>query len=589
LDEAAAAQNRAALTRLLRREVSDPSSESIMFFGSQGNLLASAGSVQLSAPSIRKLLPARSFDNLPARGISAKKKFENEELFLSVKTLRSSAGEPLGSIVAVTRLPLNIAQIAREIQTEAQKYDQLSRQRKAVKRTYLLSLFLLTVLIVFAATWFALFLSKQVTVPIQALAEAMHEVSKGNLAYRIEARAGDELGVLIRSFNAMTQELQENRLALERAAQDVQKANRELEERGNIMAAILENIPTGVVSFNPQGRVVRFNSTAEHMFGSQQINAARRLTDLFSPDRARDVTRLLRLASRHGVVTRQMELELGGKQAFVALTLSVIRAQHGAVGSLLVLEDMTELLRAQKALVWQEVAQHIAHEIKNPLTPIQLSAERIRRWVERNRGRLSNQDLMEAVDQSASLIECEVATLKTLVDEFSNFARFPESRPVPAHLNAIVEKALGVFDGRLNGIVLHRDLANGLPAVHADPEQIKRALVNLVDNAAEALEHSIIKEIWVHTALDDGHDVVRLVVADTGPGIPPNAKERLFLPFFSTKRGGSGLGLAIVSRIIAEHNGVIRVEENRPLGTQFIIELPVERSPEETAKAQGSG
>jgi len=585
LQEAAAASDRATAKATLQGEVSDLTSESALLFSPRGTLLATAGNGEFGPSEVRELLPGHAFSGLSSGGISGKEKFRDENICYSIKPLKSPEGETLGSVVAITRLPVNIARIALQIQSEAQKYDELSQQRKAVRRVYLLSLSLLTLLILFAASWFALFLSKQVTVPIQALANATHEVSKGNLSYRITARGDDELGRLIQSFNEMTRQLEENRLALERAAQEIQGANRELEERGNIMEAILENIPTGVISFDPQGRIVRVNSTAERMFGLDTIRNARRLADLFSAEEAREMARLVRRSLRQRVVTRQMELGLGGRRAFVALTLSSIVARHGAVGSLLVLEDLTELLRAQKAVAWQEVAQRIAHEIKNPLTPIQLSAERIHRWIDRAAPHLPNQDLVVAIGQSASLIEREVATLQALVDEFSDFARFPGSRPVVSDLNTIVQKALDVFEGRLDSVIVRRDLAAQLPPIQADPEQMKRVLVNLIDNAAEALEHSAIREIWVQTWLDPERDMVVAVVADSGPGISQEAKERLFLPFFSTKRRGTGLGLAIVSRIISEHNGSIRVEENRPLGTKFIIELPVEHAPATTANS----
>ena len=578
LVEAASLGDHAALNRILQREVADLTSESAMFFAPDGTLLAAAGQVKLSGPTVLEMLPKHTFKGLPSDGLSLRKRFTDEDIFLSVRPLTFASGGMSGIVVAMTRLPLNIARIAAQIQNEAVKYDQLSHQRKAVRRVYLLSLSLLTVLILFVASWFALFFSKQVTVPIQALADATHEVSSGNLDYRIPARADDELGSLIQSFNGMTRQLKENRLALERAAQEIQKANQELEERGNIMEAILENIPTGVVSFDPQGRIMRTNSTAERMFGADAIRNAHRIVDLFAPDEAREVARLFRRAQRQGVVTRQMEIGLAGRRAFAALTLSSIRARHGAVGSLLVLEDLTELLQAQKAVAWQEVAQRIAHEIKNPLTPIQLSAERIRRWLARADRKTAGNDLVTAVEQSSALIEREVATLKTLVDEFSHFARFPASRPVFADLNNIVAKAAQVFEGRLGGITLRYELAEGLPPIHADPDQMKRVMVNLIDNAAEALEQSPAKEIWVRTSLDADRDIVVLVVADSGPGISLKNKERLFLPFFSTKRRGTGLGLAIVSRIVSEHKGTIRVEENRPLGSKFIIELPIEHA-----------
>ena len=586
LAEAASLGDRTAINHVLQREVADLTTESAMFFDPQGKLLAAAGKVELSGTAVRKLLPHHTFRDLPSAGVSLSKRYNHEEIFLTVKALPFAGGGMSGVVVTVTRLPLNIARMAAQIQSEANKYDQLSNQRKAVRRVYLWSLSLLTLLILFAASWFALFFSKQVTIPIQALANATHEISRGNLDYRVDARGDDELGSLIRSFNEMTQQLKENRLALERAAQEIQKANRELEERGNIMEAILENIPTGVVSFDPQGRIVRVNSTAERMFGQDVIRNAHRLGDLFGPDEAREVARLFRRALRQGVVTRQMEVGLGNRHAFVALTLSSIRARHGAVGSLLVLEDLTELLQAQKAFAWQEVAQRVAHEIKNPLTPIQLSAERIRRWIGRADRQAAGDALVTAVEQSSALIEREVSTLKTLVDEFSHFARFPASHPVVANLNTIVGKAIEIFDGRLDGVTLRCELAAGLPAIQVDPDQIKRVLINLIDNAAEALENSPAKEIWVRTLLDSERDMVVLLVADSGPGIPLEAKERLFLPFFSTKRRGTGLGLAIVSRIVSEHHGTIRVEENRPLGTKFIIELPVERAT--TAKASAA-
>ena len=295
-------------------------------------------------------------------------------------------------------------------------------------------------------------------------------------------------------------------------------------------------------------------------------------------EEARDIARLLRRARRQGAHTRQMELELAGGNAVVALTATSIRAADRAVGTVLVLEDLTELLRAQRAAAWSEVAQRIAHEIKNPLTPIQLSSERIRRLVERaGAGPGVHGELARTVAESAALIGREVTTLKTLVDEFSDFARFPTSQLVPSNLNAIVENALNVFDGRLAGIEVLRELSPGLPDVQADPEQMKRAVVNLIDNAAEALEEAPRKQIWVGTRLDAHREVVAVTIADSGPGIGPDALDKLFLPYFSTKKRGTGLGLAIVSRIVSEHDGTIRVEPNPPSGAKFVIELPVER------------
>ena len=567
------------VAQLVTQEVApDPGNVAVLCFDSSGRLLGQAGDPWPDAAAVAGYFPQVRGGSLPRNGLVGHWAAADYELFISVDPILNRAGARLGAIAGITRLPSKLTLVSSEIRREAQKYNDLSLERKAVKRNYLSMLWLLTLLILFIATWFALFLSKQVTIPIQALARATHEVSQGNLGFQITARADDELGVLLHSFNQMTLQLLENRRAIEQASLELQQANRQLEERGNTIEAILENIPSGVISFDPQGQITRLNSTAERMFGRPDVRSARGLSDLFSPEDAREIARLFRRAARQGVVTRQMELDLGGRRAFVALTLSSVQARHGRVGSVLVLEDLTEVLRAQRSAAWQEVAQRIAHEIKNPLTPIQLSTERILRLIERPRADSSSGELLGAVADSASLIGREVGTLKTLVDEFSAFARFPTSKPVPTRVNDILENALNVFEGRLNGIAIHRDLSPDLPIVQADPDQMKRVVVNLIDNAAEALEQSLRKEIWVGSTLDPERDIVEITVADSGPGISPEAKERLFLPYFSTKRSGTGLGLAIINRIVAEHRGSIRAEENLPTGTKFVIELPIDRA-----------
>jgi hypothetical protein len=565
--------------RMVTQEVAaDPGTVAALCFDSSGQLLAQAGDPWPDPATITRYFPQILGGPIPANGLMGKWSAGEYELFLSIDPILDGSGARLGTAVGVMRLPSKLTQISTEIQREAQKYDELSRQRKAAKRNYVSMLSLLTVLILFMATWFALFFSKQVTIPIQALAHATHEVAQGNLGFQVATRAEDELAVLVHSFNQMTQQLLENRRAIEQGSLKLQEANRQLEERGNTIEAILENIPSGVISFDPEGQITRLNSTAERLFGRVRTQSARVLSDLFSADDAREITRLFRRAARQGTVTNQMELDLGGRRVFMGLTVSSVRARHGRVGSVLVLEDLTEVLRSQRSAAWQEVARRIAHEIKNPLTPIQLSTERIQRLLERVSGGSPPQEMLTAIGDSAKLIEREVSTLKTLVDEFTAFARFPASKPAPAQINAILEDALNVFAGRLNGILLQQDFFPDLPFVLADPDQMKRVVVNLIDNAAEALEHSLRKEIWVRSTLAPDRDMVEITVEDSGPGITPEAKERLFLPYFSTKSSGTGLGLAIVNRIIAEHHGTIRVEENLPTGTRFVIELPVDRA-----------
>jgi PAS domain S-box-containing protein len=567
------------VARFVTQEVAaDPGTVAAMCFDSSGKLLAQAGDPWPDAAEITRHFPQIKTGKIPPSGLMGHWPEGEYETFISVDPILNNAGDYLGSVAGIMRLPSKLTQISGEIQREAKKYDELSHTLKAEKRTNVSMLALLTVLILFIATWFALFFSKQVTIPIQALANATHEVAQGNLGFQVLARADDELGVLVHSFNQMTQQLLENRRAIELASVNLQESNRQLEERGNTIEAILENIPTGVVSFDPQGQITRLNSTAERMFGRAHGHSARVLTDLFSPEDAREVGRMFRRAARQGVVTQQMELDLAGRRAFMALTVSSVKARHGRVGSVLVLEDLAEVVRSQRAAAWQEVARRIAHEIKNPLTPIQLSTERITRLLERMGKESPPADLLKSVGDSARLIGREVVTLKTLVDEFTAFARFPASKPLPTQINSILEDALNVFAGRLHDISLQRDLAADLPIVLADSDQLKRVVVNLIDNAAEAMETSLRKEIWVRSVLAPERDMVEIIIEDSGPGIPPEDKERLFLPYFSTKRSGTGLGLAIVNRIITEHHGSIRVEENFPTGTKFVIELPVDHA-----------
>ena len=568
----------ADLEQRLARRLNELGLVSALVCSPDGRLLARAGGPGPEAADVPRLFPRLNSMPGAVEGEATRWRSQNADYFLGAQVVESESGKPLGLAVSARRLPLDLEQTAGQIEAEARRYDTLRHALQSVKRFDLSALGLLTLLVLFSATWFAMFLSKQVTVPIQALAEATDEVSRGNLGYQVGARADGELGRLIHSFNEMTSQLDHSRRAIDGAAEALQLANRKLEERSNIMEAILKNIPVGVISIDAEGEINEVNSTAESLVGADRVRSADRISDLFAPEDAREVTRLLRRAVRQGVVSRQMELDLGGHRATVAFTASAIRAQQATTGFVLVIEDLRELVRAQRAAAWREVAQRLAHEIKNPLTPIQLSTERIRRLAERAGRGGSTVEMISAVDESALLIGREVAALKSLVDEFSAFARFPASQPVPSNLNAIIEEALNVFDGRLEGIGVHRELMADLPRVQADPEQLKRAVVNLIDNAAEALEHSPLREIWVRTALDPDREVAELTVADSGPGIAPDVKEKLFVPYFSTKGRGTGLGLAIVSRIVTEHHGFIRVEENRPCGSKFIIELPVERA-----------
>ncbi len=471
--------------------------------------------------------------------------------------LTAEANLPSGNRLVVRVHPLLDIEAKRaEIEGYVQEYNQLAANKKNIRTLYLLFILLITLFILFVSTWIALILARQISVPISALLGAAGEVRKGNLSYRVDVKAMDELATLVRGFNEMMHELEANA--------------RELESRRRFTEAILESIPTGVISLSPDGRIQRVNRALHGLFSAEQIERAVRLADLFPPDDVTEIEYLMKRARRTGLAASQIDLESPRQVFHLAVTVSALPARPPvATGFVVLLEDTSELLRAQKAAAWHEVARRIAHELKNPLTPIALSAERIARLLDRGAFTAETQRIIR---DCAATISREVESVKNLADEFSQFSRFPAAQPVPSDINEIVHNALGVFADRLVGIDLHVELAPGLPTVNVDPEQFKRVIVNLVDNAAEAMRDSLVKRLLVATQA--AGETVELLIADTGCGISSGDKEKLFLPYFSTKGRGTGLGLAIVNHILSEHHARIRVEDNRPAGARFYVEVP---------------
>ncbi len=479
---------------------------------------------------------------------------------------RASAPVAGGQLVVRLRTPVDLAAMEQELQQQVRDYDQLAASRKETRRFYLQLLFLITLFVLFVAVWVALFLARQITSPVTALLEAARAVRSGDLSWRVRVAATDELATLVRAFNEMTEDLQANR--------------DELERRRRFIEAVLESIPTGVISLGHDMTVLLVNSAMRQILPEQPIEAGMRLTDLIPGGRAGEFLRLLKRARRTGSASRQFEVETAHGTRHLSLTVSALEASTTS-GFVLVIEDTTDILRAQRAAAWHEVARRIAHELKNPITPISLSAERILRQMEKAP---PPPEVQRILMDCCATIQREVDSVKNLVDAFSQFARFPSAHLEPGDLNAVVQEALAVFEGRLEGITVRRRLEVPLPPVALDREQLKRALVNLIDNAAEAMSDSPVRELLVETRALPG-DIVEVEVADTGCGISTEDKEKLFLPYFSTKKRGTGLGLAIVSHIVAEHNAQIRVEDNKPRGARFIIELPAATVPEAGLRA----
>lgn len=461
----------------------------------------------------------------------------------------------LGYVELASPMPFDVARQVALINGYNNEWIVLRDGLHDAKRSYTMVMILITLFVVFFATWIALFLAKQISIPITALLDAASEVRKGNLKHRVQVRAVDELASLVRGFNEMTQELE--------------TSARELDIRRRFTEAILESIPTGVISITADGSIKRVNRALAKIFPAAAIEKATRLEDLFSREDTAEIKYLMKRARRTGSAARQLELRTETRKHQLAVTISALEEKLTS-GFVVVLEDTSELLRAQKAAAWHEVARRVAHEIKNPLTPIALSAERIARQVDRMEVPAPTARIL---NECTSTISKSVESVKTLVDEFSQFARFPAAQPVRCDLNEVTAEALRVFQGRLDGIEMQTSFAPSLPPVNLDREQFQRAVVNLVDNAAEAMQDSLVKKLYLATR-PGAADTVELVVADSGCGISPDDKEKLFLPYFSTKNRGTGLGLAIVSHIIAEHNAQIRVEDNQPVGARFTIEIP---------------
>ena len=493
--------------------------------------------------------------------------------------LGSAAVSNNGVIVVGMPLPDKFSATFRKIETSQKNYFALAAKRRLVRRTYMDLLLLLTVLVLFTTMWLALYLSKLVMRPIAALAEATQEISRGRLDYRVEVTAADEIGDLVRSFNRMAEELEASRHQIENSRRELAEANASIEQRRQHMETMLESIPTGVLSIDSNRRITHANHALLRLFrpkggdeGTKVLIGAA-LADVFPPEVIEDMEPLLRRADRMGSTTMQLEMALHPGLVNVAVTVATLRHRGQGLGYVLVFEDLSDVLKAQKQAAWREVARRVAHEIKNPLTPISLSAERILRHLDRNSAH--DAASMQVMHDCAETISGAVETVRTLVNEFAALASFPTAQPEPSDINSLIESSLAMFNGRLDGINVHTQLANDLPKVMADSEAIRRAFANLVDNAAEAMQDTPLREINISTSLANSGEAVEISVADTGPGVTQDLKEKLFLPYFSTKNRGTGLGLAIVSRIIEEHHGSIRVEENRPMGARFVVELPV--------------
>ena len=533
---------------------------------------------EVASPALPRGYSRESADRLAERVLAGtndpravERLASGEELVRAAVPVRSAPnGRVRGVVVATDYLTGQFAARARRMTDAYEDYQQLRVLKQPLAGVYLSFFLTLTLMILVGATWMGLYLAKRITRPVQLLATAAREIGAGHLDHRVVPETTDEFGSLIEAFNSMAGDLAASRRRLERSAVDLERRHQEVEARRRYVETILERVATGVISVDAAGRIGTVNNAAARLLGVDKSVSGRPVSAVFGRMELKPLAILIDEASRSRTELRPQEIAItreGREMHLAVMTTPLTREDGVSEGLVLVFDDVTPLIRAQKVAAWREVARRLAHEIKNPLTPIQLCAERLRRHFS------SAPDQTRAlVDECTTTIVGEVESLKGLVDEFSQFARMPAPRAVPTDLHQLLNEALALYNGIFTDVTIRRHFDRPLPPVSADPEQIRRVIINLVDNAIEAMDQK--GTIDVETRHEPANSLVRIVVADDGPGIPPAEREKLFLPYYSTKRRGSGLGLAIVRRIVAEHGGSIDVSDNTPRGTRFAIELP---------------
>lgn len=481
-----------------------------------------------------------------------------------------SPKEVIGIVVVSHYINKELLDKMSVISKTSEEYNQLKLLKNPIKSSYIITLFIVTLLITFSATWFGLFLAKGITIPIQDLAEATNEISHGNLDYHIDVLADDEIGVLVDSFNQMTEDLK-------KSSESLKDANIDLEQRRKYMETVLRNVSAGVISIDRAGVISTINSAAEKMLDIKtEMVINRKYTDVLKPEHLEMVSEFIKELeeSNSDSLEKQAQLILKDRILTVLVSTTILRDDdNNYVGMVVVFEDLTQLQKAERVAAWREVARRIAHEIKNPLTPVKLSAERLQR---KYGDKIKGTDNSVFQECTKTIID-QVEVLKNMVNEFSRFARMPVTNPTPNDLNSVISDSVILYQDAHKNI--HFDFQKGedIPILNIDAEQMNRSMINILENAVAAV--SVIDgngRIEIKTIYDKSNRKVKIEVIDNGPGIKPKDKMKLFEPYFSTKKSGTGLGLAIVNSIISDHNGTVSVKDNIPRGTVVVIELPIE-------------
>jgi two-component system, NtrC family, nitrogen regulation sensor histidine kinase NtrY len=502
------------------------------------------------------------------------------ELVRAGAFVRDGSGKPIGIVIASDFLSGDLAQHARRIAQAYEDYSQLQVLKRPVEGVYLSLFLMMTLMILVSATWLGLYLAKRITRPVAMLAAGAKEIGAGHLDHRIEPETRDEFGSLVEAFNTMAGELATSQRRLERSRVEMERKNSELDVRRRYIETVLERIATGVLSVGGDGCVSTINAAAVRLLDVDPGIVGARVEQVLGREDLQPLATLIASigAGASKPTGQEIAMARDGREIHLAAAVTPLQGEEGTrEGLVLVFDDVTPLVRTQRVAAWRDVARRLAHEIKNPLTPIQLCAERLRRHFGG-----ASEPTRALVDECTATIVGEVESLKALVDEFAQFARMPAPRAVPSSLNGVLAETLALYNGLFSHIHIERHFAPVLPPVRLDVEQIRRVVINLVDNAIEAMggmqagvrPNGEPPRIAIETRYDAANAVARIVIADNGPGVPPADRDKLFMPYYSTKRRGSGLGLAIVRRIVTEHGGSIELGDNSPQGSRFVIELP---------------
>lgn len=481
-------------------------------------------------------------------------------------------GADRGAIVVSSFVPLSLISKMNDITSAYDEFRDVNPLEYPLKSIYLIILGLMTLVILLAATWFGFYLARQLSIPLVLLGRATKRVAGGDYEPVDVVSGSEEISSLVESFNQMTVNLSNSEREVKAANASLRETLDNLDRHTRYIEVVLGNVSAGVISVDSSGRITTVNRHAGSLLKIDPTRfVGRPVRELLTLEYFRTFSELLKTMQEHKIesIQRELKLNVQGESVPILLTLSLLKDDRGEeIGKILVFDDMSMIVNAQRAAAWTEVARRIAHEIKNPLTPIKLSAERLQR-------KFGGQITDPAFIECTNMIIQQTDDLKSLVNEFSQFARLPQAKPVIGSIHKTIEEAIGIFKVGLVNVDLVFKPDPGVPDFKFDPDQIKRVLVNLIDNAISAVGTTPIKEVHISTKYDPDLKILRLTVADSGVGIPAPQRSRVFEPYFSTKENGTGLGLAIVKRIIEDHSGFVRALANEPVGSKIIIELPV--------------